>query len=264
MAMAMPTITHHPANVTAPEGATATFSVTAGVLPGGLTYQWQNRPPGSPNFVDIAGATATTFTTPAFTAADNNTAWRVRVTNAADTADSHEAVVTVTPAATTTTTVNGPPRATNVGWPPGHGHIVTHVAPPQSFMTTRGEKNLLIAVIVLLVFLAALLTWVLTSHFGTPTQSAPTASAPVSALFVPCVKACEDAAIKAGIDATAAKAACATTCGVAPVPPAPAPAAPPPPAPVPVASAAQDYDACVQSLEHDGVQRHDAEHFCLP
>ena len=55
-----PAITAQPADQTVTEGQTATFSVTAtGSSP--ISYQWQQ------NFVDIPGATGTSYTTPATT-----------------------------------------------------------------------------------------------------------------------------------------------------------------------------------------------------
>src|SRR6267378_1267021 len=71
-----PTITTQPANQTVTAGQTATFTVTAaGTAP--LTYQWQK------NGVNIAGATSTSYTTPATTTSDSGSAFRVVVTNTA-------------------------------------------------------------------------------------------------------------------------------------------------------------------------------------
>src|SRR6185312_7472929 len=71
-----PSITQQPANKTVAVGQTATFSVVAaGTAP--LSYQWQK---GTTN---IAGATSSSYTTPATTSADNNTQYRVMVSNSA-------------------------------------------------------------------------------------------------------------------------------------------------------------------------------------
>ena len=63
-AVIAPTITTQPVNQTVTAGATATFTVVAGgTAP--LSYQWQK------NGVNIAGATATSYTTPATATTDS-------------------------------------------------------------------------------------------------------------------------------------------------------------------------------------------------
>ncbi|TSC72667.1 MAG: hypothetical protein G01um101438_384 [Parcubacteria group bacterium Gr01-1014_38] len=85
-----PVITRHPANQTVIVGQAATFSVQAsGDAP--LSYQWQR------NGVNIAGAIASNYTTPATTLADNGAQFRSVVTNAAGSATSNAATLTVTP-----------------------------------------------------------------------------------------------------------------------------------------------------------------------
>jgi uncharacterized repeat protein (TIGR03806 family) len=102
-----PSITTQPANVTVTAPATATFSVTAGgTAP--LSYQWQSMPPGGA-FASIAGATASSYTTPATTTAMSGTQYRVVVTNSVGTITSSAA----------TLTVNGAPAATPVINPSG-------------------------------------------------------------------------------------------------------------------------------------------------
>jgi glucose/arabinose dehydrogenase len=83
-----PTIATHPANLTVAPGQTAAFSVQASGV-GTLRYQWQR------DAVDIAGATAVTYTTPATTLADSGARFRVRVTNDFGNALSNDAVLTV-------------------------------------------------------------------------------------------------------------------------------------------------------------------------
>jgi hypothetical protein len=86
-----PTITTQPANQTVTAGQTATFTVVAaGTAP--LAYQWQK------NGVNIAGATATSYTTPATATTDSGSTFRVVVTNTAGTVTSAAATLTVNPA----------------------------------------------------------------------------------------------------------------------------------------------------------------------
>src|SRR5262249_57227728 len=66
----------------------AAFSVTAnGTAP--LSYQWQK------NGANIAGATSSSYTTPATTTADSGSTFRAVVTNSAGTATSNSATLTV-------------------------------------------------------------------------------------------------------------------------------------------------------------------------
>ena len=83
-----PTISSQPASAQIGAGQTASFSVAAtGTAP--LTYQW------SKNGAPIGGATLSTYTTPAETAADNNATFTVAVSNAAGSATSNPATLTV-------------------------------------------------------------------------------------------------------------------------------------------------------------------------
>jgi hypothetical protein len=83
-----PAITTQPASQTVIAGKTASFAVTAtGTAP--MSYQW------SKNGVAISGATSTTYTTPAETSADNNSKFTVAVSNAAGSATSNAAILTV-------------------------------------------------------------------------------------------------------------------------------------------------------------------------
>ena len=87
-AAVLPTIATHPADQTVTQGQTATFQVTAnGSTP--LSYQWQR------NMVNIAGANAASYTTPATVLADNGAKFRCVVTNAFGSATSNEATLTV-------------------------------------------------------------------------------------------------------------------------------------------------------------------------
>jgi glucose/arabinose dehydrogenase len=90
-------ITTHPVNRTVSPGQPATFSVVAsGTAP--FTYQWQR------NNVNIAGATAASYTLNSPQLADSGARFRVNVANAGGNLYSNEAVLTVT--------ANQPPVAT--------------------------------------------------------------------------------------------------------------------------------------------------------
>lgn len=87
-----PTITAQPSNQTVIVGQTATFSVTAsGTAP--FTYQWEE------NGTNISGATASSYTTPATTAADSGEMFTVTVTNQFGNITSQAAKLTVNAAA---------------------------------------------------------------------------------------------------------------------------------------------------------------------
>ena len=81
-------ITKPPYGLTVSTGQPATFSVI-GAGSGTLSYQWQN------NGVDISGAIASSYTTPATTSADNGTAFSVTVSNSVGSVSSSSAILTV-------------------------------------------------------------------------------------------------------------------------------------------------------------------------
>ena len=83
-----PSITVQPANQSVNLGLMATFSVTASGSPP-LTYQWQE------NGVNINGATASSYTTPPTTAADNGDTFSVTVSNSAGSQTSNTVTLTV-------------------------------------------------------------------------------------------------------------------------------------------------------------------------
>ncbi|MFA5343554.1 MAG: hypothetical protein WC381_06290, partial [Kiritimatiellia bacterium] len=83
-----PVILTPPTNLVVSGGQPATLRVAA-VGMGALTYQWRK------NGVNIAGATAANYTTPAITAADNGAAYSVVVANAFGSATSSSAILTV-------------------------------------------------------------------------------------------------------------------------------------------------------------------------
>jgi len=94
-----PTITMQPTSQSVTAGQTATFAVAAtGTAP--LRYQWQK------NGTNIAGATASTYTTPSTTSSDNGSQFTVVVNNAAGSVTSNRATITVNSAASDTLTQN--------------------------------------------------------------------------------------------------------------------------------------------------------------
>jgi hypothetical protein len=83
-----PVITTQPANLTVSLGAAATFTVAAtGATP--MTYQWYAGTD------PIAGATAASYTTPATIPSDNGATFHVVVRNAAGSATSNDATLTI-------------------------------------------------------------------------------------------------------------------------------------------------------------------------
>src|SRR5215469_2760645 len=84
-----PYVTTQPMNQTVTAGQTATFMVVAsGTAP--LTYQWQK------NGANIAGATSSSYATPATAISDSGSTFVVVVSNSAGTATSNAATLTVT------------------------------------------------------------------------------------------------------------------------------------------------------------------------
>ena len=92
-----PTITTQPVAQTVTVGAAASFSVVA-TGTGQLAYQWKK------NDGDIAGATSSTFTTPATSLADSGAQYSVVVSNGVGTATSSKVSLTVSAVAPRITT----------------------------------------------------------------------------------------------------------------------------------------------------------------
>jgi hypothetical protein len=96
-----PMITQHPANLTVNVGEPASFTVAAsGATP--LGYQWQR------NNMDIAGATASSYTLNPATLADNGAQFRCVVSNGFGTATSNAATLTVVNNLAPTATITQP------------------------------------------------------------------------------------------------------------------------------------------------------------
>ncbi len=118
-----PTITTQPANKTVTVGQTATFSVVAtGTAP--LTYQWKK------GGTAISGATASSYTTPATTSADNGSQFTVVVTNSVGSATSNAATLTVNAASVAPTITTQPANKTvTVGQTATFSVVATGTAP---------------------------------------------------------------------------------------------------------------------------------------
>src|SRR6185369_159173 len=131
-----PTITTAPANQTVTVGQTATFTVVAtGTAP--LSYQWQK---GTAN---ISGATSSTYTTPATTASDDNSQFRVIVTNSAGSATSSAATLTVSPPTPTAPTITQQPtnKTVTVGQTATFS-VSANGTPPLSYQWQKGTTNI--------------------------------------------------------------------------------------------------------------------------
>ena len=106
-----PTITSQPVNVSVTAGQTASFAVAAsGTAP--ITYRWQR------NGVDVAGATSTTYALTTTAMSDSGAAFHAIATNAAGSATSSDATLTVTVAAPVLTITAQPADAIVVAGAP--------------------------------------------------------------------------------------------------------------------------------------------------
>lgn len=89
-----PVIVQQPAGMRVAAGDTASFTVVANGVPI-PALQWQKWSPQTQNWVDIAGATAATFSTPPLQLLDSSTLFRVKVVNSEGTVISNPAAVIV-------------------------------------------------------------------------------------------------------------------------------------------------------------------------
>jgi hypothetical protein len=129
-----PTITVQPADKTVTAGATATFSVTAsGTAP--LTYQWQK---GTTN---VAGATSSSYTTPATTGADSGSQFRVVVTNSVSSVTSGFATLTVNAPVGPSITQQPANQTVAVGQTATFSVVATGTA-PLSYQWQKGTTNI--------------------------------------------------------------------------------------------------------------------------
>lgn len=104
-------ITTQPTDQSVFQGASATFSVTAG---NAVSYQWQLSIDGGSSFVDIDGATSGSYTTPPTLLTDNSKQFRVVVNGASSSVISSAALLTVTAVVVTPSITVQPSDATVV------------------------------------------------------------------------------------------------------------------------------------------------------
>jgi|GEM_PF-1148713 len=126
-----PTITKQPVSQAVTAGQTAMFLVVAtGTTP--LSYQWLK------NGANIAGATSSSYTTPATTAADGGSTFNVVVSNTAGTATSNAATLTVNAAPVAPTITTQPvSQAVTSGQPATFNVAATGTAP----LSYQWQKN---------------------------------------------------------------------------------------------------------------------------
>lgn len=94
-----PTISAQPADQSVLVGQTASFTVAAGGVPT-PAVQWQRRAAAGGTWADVAGATASTYTTAPLTLADHNVQFRAVLANDAGSVTSDAVLLTVNEAAT--------------------------------------------------------------------------------------------------------------------------------------------------------------------
>ena len=126
-----PAITTQPSNQSVAAGQTATFSVVAsGTAP--LSYQWRK------NTANITGATASSYTTPVTTSADNGAKFDVVVSNSAGNITSAQATLTVTSAPVAPSITAQPANQTvNAGLTATFSVVASGTAP----LTYQWQKN---------------------------------------------------------------------------------------------------------------------------
>jgi hypothetical protein len=119
----IPVITTQPATRFFCVGSNAVFSVTATAAGGPLTYQWQEW--NGSAWVNIAGATASSYTIPNITFADNTRSFRVALTGLCSDVISQFATLYVNPLPTISLTTSIPPSLL-----PGQSLTITAVVNP--------------------------------------------------------------------------------------------------------------------------------------
>src|SRR5208282_1860990 len=130
-----PTITTQPVNQTVTAGQTATFTVAAaGTAP--LSYQWQK------NGVNIAGATAASYTTPVTTTGNSGSTFDVVVSNTAGSVTSNAATLTVNAAAVAPTITTQPVNQTVTAGQTATFTVVAAGTAPLSYQWQKSGVNI--------------------------------------------------------------------------------------------------------------------------
>ena len=131
----VPSITNQPASQTVTTGQTASFSVGAsGTAP--LSYQWQK------NGSTIAGATSSSYTTPATLSSDNGAKFVVVVSNSAGTATSNQATLTVNAAATAPSITTQPASQTVAVGQTATFSVMAAGTAPLSYQWQKNNANI--------------------------------------------------------------------------------------------------------------------------
>src|SRR5207253_1999012 len=130
-----PTITTQPVNQTVTAGQTATFTVVAsGTAP--LSYQWQK------NGANIAGATSSSYTTPATAIADSGATFDVVVSNSVGNATSNLATLTVSAAPLAPTITTRPANQTVTAGQTATFTVVASGTAPLSYQWQKNGANI--------------------------------------------------------------------------------------------------------------------------
>src|SRR2546425_601569 len=130
-----PAITTQPVNQTVTAGQAATLTVTAsGTAP--LSYQWQK------NAVNIAGATAASYTTPVTTTSDSGSTFAVVVSNTAGTVTSSTATLTVNPAPVAPPTTTQPVNQTVTAGQTASFTVAATGTAPLSYQWQKNAVNI--------------------------------------------------------------------------------------------------------------------------
>ena len=130
-----PSITTQPTSRTVTTGQTASFSVAAtGTAP--LSYQWQK------NGVNITGATAATYTTPATTTSDSGSTFRVLVSNTAGSVTSSAATLTVNAAAVAPSITSQPSNQTVTAGQTASFSVAATGTAPLNFQWQKNGANI--------------------------------------------------------------------------------------------------------------------------
>ena len=130
-----PTLTVQPASVTVTAGQPATFSVVAsGTAP--ISYQWRK------NTANIAGATASSYTTAATTTADSGSKFDVVVKNSAGGITSSQATLTVNAASAAPTITTQPANQTVTAGQTAIFNVVASGSAPLSYQWRKNTANI--------------------------------------------------------------------------------------------------------------------------